>query len=96
MVSSHEIIEMLNCQQSLACKCRTEKTPLNQTIKEQFELEGTFEGHLVPSTFNDQGHLQLNGNPQSPVQPNLACSHKGRVRAELPNQAVTVICSLII
>jgi len=34
-------------------------------------LEGTFKGHLVQPSCNEQGHLQLDQVAKSPVQPDL-------------------------
>jgi len=40
---------------------------------ELFELEGTFKSHLVQLPCNEQGHLQLSQDAQSPIQPDLEC-----------------------
>ena len=40
-------------------------------IDSYFGLEGTFKGHLVQPSCNEQGHLQLDQVAQSPVQPDL-------------------------
>jgi len=47
-------------------------TPIRRII-EAFELEGTFNAHLVQLPCNEQGHLHLDQAAQSPIQPDLEC-----------------------
>jgi len=55
----------------VACLCMLES--YNHRIIECFGLEGTFKGHLVQHSRNEQGHLQLDQVAQSSVQPDLEC-----------------------
>ena len=43
----------------------------NRKYKQTLELEGTFKGHLVQLSCNEQEHPQLDQIAQSLVQPNL-------------------------
>ena len=40
-------------------------------LTDLFELEGTFKGHLVQLPCNEQGHLHLDQDAQSTVQPEI-------------------------
>ena len=62
----------------------------NHTVIELFELEGTYKGHLVQLSCNEQGHLQLHQVTQSPVQSDLGCL-QGWVIYHLYGQPVPVL-----
>lgn len=42
-------------------------------VMEWFGFQRTFKGHLVQLHCNEQGDLQQDQRPQSPIQPNLEC-----------------------
>lgn len=56
-----------------SCTNNAFKCPVTTTESEEFALEGTIKGHVVPALCNEQRHFQLDQIAQSSIQPDLEC-----------------------
>ena len=58
---------------------------ITESSSDSFELEGTFEGHLVQLPCSEQRHPQLSQLAQSLVQPDLECLQGQGILPHLDN-----------
>ena len=57
----------------------------------EFELEGSLKSHLVQLSYNEQGHLQLDQDAQSPSSLTLGVSRDGASTISLGSLCLTTL-----
>lgn len=75
--NAREVGTVFRKWQTLALIATSVSTGSNHRIIDVFQLEGTFKGHLVQVSCNEQGHPHVDQVAQSLVQPDLECGCHG-------------------